>query len=115
MQVEASANSTHLNFHIIHSEGVYNFKLVPDFVMKNQELAQHMITHSLQRLKEGLTFGSGWKIFPRDYAHVTINDDFVFIYDSTHVEQQSDQNGKPRKSGIVQDLHSKGKNKLLNE
>lgn len=45
-----------------------------------------MIMHSLNRLKEGYTFGSGWKIYPRDYSHVLLYDDYIVIYDSTHVE-----------------------------
>ena len=44
-----------------------------------------MLKHSLNRLKDGKTFGSGWKIYPRDYPHVLLLDDYVVIYDSSHV------------------------------
>lgn len=45
-----------------------------------------MVSHSLNRLKGERIFGSGWKFFPRDYPHVMVEDDYLVIYDSTHVE-----------------------------
>ena len=45
-----------------------------------------MIEESLKRLKEGDVIGSGWKIYPRDYPHVLVFDDYLAIYDSTHVD-----------------------------
>lgn len=45
-----------------------------------------MVMHSLNRMKEGHTFGSGWKIYTRDYSHVMLADDYIVIYDTTHVE-----------------------------
>lgn len=86
LQVDVLSNETNLNFRIIHSDASVVFKSVPNFQLKNRELAQHMINHSLNRMKEGYTFGSGWKIYPRDYSHVMMADDHIVIYDSTHIE-----------------------------
>lgn len=36
-------------------------------------------------MQEGYSFGSGWKIYPRDYTHVLIEKDIIIIYDSTQV------------------------------
>ena len=86
VQADIHPNETHLNFKIIEAEGTPIFKPVTGFEVKNRQLAEHMILHSLNRLKEGYTFGSGWKIYPRDYSHILVQDDFIVIYDSTHVE-----------------------------
>jgi hypothetical protein len=44
-----------------------------------------MVRQCLGRLKEGYTFGSEWKTFPRDYPHTLIEEDYFMIYDSSHI------------------------------
>jgi len=46
-----------------------------------------MVKHSLNRLYEKRLFGSGWPTSPpRDYPHVMVEDNFTFLYDSSHVD-----------------------------
>ena len=54
--------------------------------MQNKELADHMIMHSMNRLKGSEVFGSGWPIYPKDYPHFIVEQDYAIIYDSTHVD-----------------------------
>lgn len=86
--MDVLGNETNLNFKIIHVDGKPIFKTAPGFEIKNLELAEHMVSHSLNRFKEGYTFGSGWKIFPRDSTHIKLEDDYIIIYDPTHVGEE---------------------------
>lgn len=45
-----------------------------------------MIQHSLNRIKNDTVLGSGWPLYPRDYPHIIVADDYVIIYDSTHID-----------------------------
>ena len=54
--------------------------------MKNIELAELMVTHSLNRLVEEKVFGSGWPLFPKDYPHFIVEENMTIVYDSTHVD-----------------------------
>jgi hypothetical protein len=45
-----------------------------------------MVSHSLNRLLGHRTFGSGWKLYQRDYPHFMAEDHFAVVYDSTHVD-----------------------------
>ncbi len=45
-----------------------------------------MITHSLYRLQHHRVFGSGWKLYDRDYPHFIAEDNYTIVYDSTHVD-----------------------------
>lgn len=45
-----------------------------------------MVKHSLNRLLGHKTFGSGWELFPRDYPHFIVENNYTVVYDSTHVE-----------------------------
>lgn len=45
-----------------------------------------MITHSLNRLLGHKTFGSGWKLYERDYPNFMVEDYYTVVYDSTHVD-----------------------------
>ena len=55
------------------------------YKVENVELADLMIKHSLNRLKEGHVFGSGWNLWPKDYPHFMVADNFTVVYDSTHI------------------------------
>lgn len=57
-----------------------------DYQIQNPMLGQHMITHSLNRLIGHKTFGSGWKLYTRDYPHFIVEDNYTVVYDSTHVD-----------------------------
>ena len=45
------SNDTYINFKIITAEGTPVFKYVLDYTIKNKLLAEHMVLHSLNRLK----------------------------------------------------------------
>lgn len=46
-----------------------------------------MINHSLYRLWGHRVFGSGWKLYDRDYPHFAIDQkNHTVVYDSTHVD-----------------------------
>jgi hypothetical protein len=83
--VDADVNYTHLNFKVREAEGVPTFRNVGQFEVKNKELGTHMLNHCLNRLRNETTFGSGWKVFPRDYPHILIFDDYFAVYDSSHI------------------------------
>ena len=59
------------------------------FKVENEELANLMIKHSLNRLKEEAVFGSGWSLWPKDYPHFMVADNFTVVYDSTHINPTS--------------------------
>ena len=44
------------------------------------------MNHSLNRLKNEKVFGSGWKLYTRDYPHFLVDNGYVDIYDSTHID-----------------------------
>ncbi len=48
-----------------------------------------MVRHSLNRLKFGPIFGSGWPIRSRDYPQFIVEEDYTILYDSTHVDPTS--------------------------
>ena len=52
-----------------------------DYEVKNVEMARNMIKSSLDKLIGEKLFGSGWKIYPMDYPHVRVFDDYIAIYD----------------------------------
>ena len=59
------------------------------YEVKNEELARTMLSHSLNRLKQEKVFGSGWKLYRRDYPHFIVEDNFIGVYDSTHIDPHS--------------------------
>jgi len=45
-----------------------------------------MIQSSLNRIYEGLIFGSGWPMSPpRDYPHFMTQINYTVVYDSSHM------------------------------
>ncbi len=47
-----------------------------------------MINHSLNRLLEEKVFGSDWPLFPKDYPHFIVEQNYTIVYDSTHVDPE---------------------------
>jgi hypothetical protein len=45
-----------------------------------------MITHCLNKLNDRKVFGSGWKLYQRDYPHFVVDSHYTVVYDSTHVD-----------------------------
>lgn len=45
-----------------------------------------MVMHSLNRLRNTEVLGSGWPIYPKDYPHFMVEENYTVIYDSTHVD-----------------------------
>lgn len=87
MAVEGRPNATHLEFYVINQ--THTAQLIPylNYKIENPTLAQHMINHSLFRLWGHRVFGSGWKLYDRDYPHFGIDDkNHTVVYDSTHVD-----------------------------
>lgn len=72
LSVQGRANETNINFHVVNQ--THTVILVPymDYQIQNPVLAQHMISHSLNRLHEQKVFGSGWKLYQRDYPHFVV-------------------------------------------
>lgn len=87
LMVEGRPNQTAIDFHIIHTD-THNVTLIPylDYKIANKDLALHMIAHSIGRLVGHRTFGSGWKLYQRDYPHFITEDHYSIVYDSTHVD-----------------------------
>ena len=86
LNVHGRANRDTIDFHVVHFNQTSTFTPYSDYKVVNLELAQHMVTHSLNRLLENKVFGSGWKIYTRDYPHFIVEDNYTVIYDSTHVD-----------------------------
>ena len=87
LEVGIEAHSTYLDFIVLETEAKISIKDLPNYPIGNRDLGIHMVEQSLHRLKNHRVLGSGWKIFPRDYAHIQIFDYFVAISDSTHIAQ----------------------------
>jgi hypothetical protein len=58
-----------------------HFKDVESYEIHDIELANLFLMRSLQRVREGPVFGSGWKTYERDYPAILIQDGLFFIYD----------------------------------
>ena len=73
MAVEGRPNGTHLDFYVINQTHTTTLMPYMDYTISNPMLAQHMINHSLNRLWGHRVFGSGWRIYDRDYPHFAID------------------------------------------
>ena len=85
-QIHGIASNNSLDFHVVSFNHTTVFTPYQDYKVENEELAQHMVTHSLNRLFDHRVFGSGWVLYPRDYPHFVVEDNYTTIYDSTHVD-----------------------------
>ena len=53
------------------------------YTVQNLELAEAMVSHSLNRLYDTHLFGSEWPLSPpRDYPHFAVTNDFTIVYDA---------------------------------
>ena len=86
LNVEGTARQQEVDFHVASFNHTTTFQEYMDYKIGNEELAQHMVTHSLNRLIRHRCFGSGWKLYPRDYPHFIVEDNYTIVYDSTHVD-----------------------------
>ena len=86
LEAHGRASKKHLDFHIISFNQTTSFTPYQEYKVENIELAQHMVTHSLNRLLESKVFGSGWALYDRDYPHFIVEDNYTIVYDSTHVD-----------------------------
>ena len=62
--------STYLDFKVTKIQKIAQFKDQGEYKIVDMELANLFLTRSLQRLYQGRVFGSGWKIYGRDYPKV---------------------------------------------
>lgn len=70
--VEGRAHSDHMKFHVIGFSKSVQFFEYDGYKVENLELAELMITHSMNRLLEEKVFGSDWPLFPKDYPHFIV-------------------------------------------
>lgn len=70
--VEGFPNLKDMEFRVI--DFMYNLTLTDymEFKIENKELADHMIMHSLNRLRDTPVFGTGWPLYDRDYPHFVV-------------------------------------------
>ena len=62
-----------------------------EYKIENQELAELMVKHSLNRMYEVNLFGNGYPVSPpRDYPHMIAEENYTIVYDSSHVEGVSE-------------------------
>jgi hypothetical protein len=45
-----------------------------------------MVTYCIERLIGHRTFGSGWKVYDRDYPHFKTYDSYALVFDSSHID-----------------------------
>lgn len=86
LTVEGIANETALNFQVVGIHHTATISSYMDYKIGNIVLAHHMIAHSLNRILHHHVFGSGWKLYTRDYPHFIAEDNYTIVYDSTHVD-----------------------------
>ena len=76
-----------LNFQIVSFRKEVEFLKAGKYEVKNIELAELMIDHCLNRLKEGNVFGSGFILaMNKDYPHFVVESNYTVVYDSTHAD-----------------------------
>ena len=57
------------------------------YPISNMELANYYVDSTIHSLRGSRVFGSGFPTHTRDYPHLEVNNDYVFIYDSSQVHQ----------------------------
>ena len=70
-------------FKVVKTDKMAQFKDVGLFQIHDIELANYFLSRSLERLREGRTFGSGWKTYARDYPKVILENGYLFLYDAS--------------------------------
>ena len=83
--VEGVAHSDHLKFHVVGFSRDVQFFIYDGYEVRNLELAELMVSHSLNRLMERHVFGSNWPLYTKDYPHFMVEENYTVVYDSTHV------------------------------
>jgi hypothetical protein len=83
LQVQVQPQLDHLVFRVVKADKMAQFKDVGLFQVHDIELANYMLSRSLERLREGRVFGSGWKIYARDYPKAVLEDGYLFLYDAS--------------------------------
>ena len=69
VEMEGVPQTNRLNFRIEKFDYSVAFSPYMDYKIANEDLAKHMVMHSLNRLYETHVFGDGWHLFTRDYPH----------------------------------------------
>ena len=82
--VEIVPEQKHLDFKILKVNKFAHFKDVGEFVIHDIELANLFLSRSLEQLIGHKVFGSGWKVYPRDYPAILVEDGVLFIYDKAN-------------------------------
>ncbi len=74
-----------LNFQVSKISKFAHFKDVGEYQIHDIELANYYLTKSLNDLIGQRVFGSGWKVYARDYPQVIIENGYVLAYDGANV------------------------------
>ena len=61
------------------------FKQVGNYVVTDLKLAEFKVNMALRSLVGYKVFGSGYPVWPRDLPSIWIKDDYILIYDSSHI------------------------------
>jgi hypothetical protein len=82
LTVEAIPQQDTLDFKIINQQHTVAFSAQSPFKVANAELAELIVSDSLERLYEGKAFGSGWpQSPPRRYSQFIVEDTFALVFD----------------------------------
>lgn len=87
--VEGFPDSDHIDFYVVGHGRSVQFFTYDGYEVTNLELAELMISHSLNRMVEEKVFGSDWPLFSKDYPHFIVQDNYTVVYDSTHVDPET--------------------------
>jgi hypothetical protein len=91
LEIQGAPDQSHLNFKLRRHDQFPSFYPYGQYKIENQQLAELMVKHSLNRLYEGNLFGSGFPYSPpKDYPHFLTEENYTIVYDSTHVDPHMD-------------------------
>lgn len=65
--------------------GLPTFKPVGSYVITDLKLAEFKLNMALRSLVGYRVFGSGYPVWPRDLPSIWIKDDYILLYDSSHI------------------------------
>lgn len=88
LTIAGMPNVDTLDFQLVSHEQLVTLTPQGQYQVANQELALLMISDCLNRLYEGVLFGSGWpQSPPRAYPHFRVMQNFTIVLDSSHIDK----------------------------
>ena len=87
LEIEGNPHQNFMHFRLRGHSQFPHFYPYGDYKMQNQELAELMVKHSLNRLYEVNLYGNNYPVSPpRDYPHMIVEDNYTIVYDSSHID-----------------------------